>query len=329
MILPVGHMTTGESPCSSKDVVTTSALAMESVVRPSVRSIVDSSAYWSVAMPTLKAHWVAFTSRHQMPFGSILKPEKFSALPPVWPGYFRLDAHSIPNLDNFDAILRPVDIHGHTVSKWSLRGPVLEIASERYLPDASQYACLRAFEEWHSLAVARETDHLRFIHALADAAGQGCRVDVSQAGKISPVTSAECCVDAEEQPDGTLLLTPIPLFSGLETILKIQCGQNADPSEVYSFFRNAIMDRLGQLEGPGNEAVLRIGPVIIILDEEQTAQARGIARASRVPRHQKDAFRRDPEKWLAEHVFVHGQVEFLASGHWNRRMEWRLSGGGW
>lgn len=232
-------------------------------------------------------------------------------LPPVWPGYFRLDTHSVPNLDNFDAVLRPVDIHGHTVSKWSLRGPVLEIASERYLPDASQFACLRAFEEWRGLAERRETDHLRLVHALADAAGHGCRVDVSQAGKISPLASGECCVDAEEQPDGSLLLTPIPLVSGLEKLLKTQCGENADPSEVYRYFRKAIMDRLGQLEGPGNEAVLRIGPVIIILDEEQTAQARGIARAPRVPRHQKDAFRRDPEKWLAEHVFVHGQVEFL------------------
>ncbi len=232
-------------------------------------------------------------------------------LPPVWPSYFRLDAHSVPNLNNFDAILSPVDIHGHTVSKWSLRGPVLEIASERYLPDASQFASLRAFEEWRGLTEKRETDHLRLIHALADASGHGCRVDVSQAGNISPVASAECCVDAEEQPDGSLLLTPLPLVSGLEKLLRTQCGENADPSEVYCFFRRAIMDRLGQLEGPGNEAVLRIGHVIIILDEEQTAQARGIARAPRVPRHQRDAFRRDPEKWLAEHVFVHGQVEFL------------------
>jgi hypothetical protein len=232
-------------------------------------------------------------------------------LPPVWPGYFRLDAHSVPNLDNFDAILRPVDFHGHTVSNWSLRGPILEIASERYLPDASQFACLRAFETWCGLAARKEADHLRFIHALANAAGHGCRVDVTQAGKINPVNSAECCVDAEEQPDGSLLLTPIPLVSGLGKLLKTQCGENADRNEVYRYFRSAIMDRLGQLEGPGNEAVLRIGPVIIILDEEQTAQARGIARAPRVPRHQRDAFRRDPDQWLAEHVFVHGQVEFL------------------
>lgn len=232
-------------------------------------------------------------------------------LPPVWPGYFRLDTHSVPNLDSFNAVLRPVDIHGHTVSKWSLLGPILEISSNRFLLDASQYACLWAFEKWCGLAERRETDHLRFIHALADAAGHGCRVDVSQAGKMSPVISTECCIDAEEQTDGSLLLTPIPLVSGLEKLLKTQCGECAEPGEVYRYFRRAIMDRLGQLEGRGNEAVLRIGSVIIILDEQQTAQARGIARSSRVPRHQKDAFRHDPQEWLAKNVFVHGLVEFL------------------
>jgi SNF2 family DNA or RNA helicase len=232
-------------------------------------------------------------------------------LPERWPGYFRLDAHSVPNLDDFDAVLRIVGIRGHTISNWTLRGPVLEIGAETYLPDASQFACLRAFEEWRGLTERRETDHLRFIHALADASGHGCRVDVSQAGKISPVTSAECCVDTEEQPDGSLLLTPLPLIAGLEKLLKSQCGVSDDPKEIYRYFRKAIMDRLGQLEGLGNEAVLRIGSVIIILDEQQTAQARGIARTPRVPKQQKDAFRRDPEKWLAENVFVHGEVEFL------------------
>lgn len=242
-----------------------------------------------------------------------LDPEtrELFCLPAAWPGHFRLDARSDPNLSDFDAVLRLVDIHGHTVSKWSLKGPVLEVGSERFLPDASQFTCLQAFQQWCGVAKSKETDHLRLIHALADAASHGCRVDVSQAGNIRPVTAAECCVDSEEQPDGSLLLTPIPLVSGLEKLLKTQCGDNDDPSEVYRYFRNAIMSRLGQLEGPGNEAVLRIGSVIIILDEEQTAQARGIARSSRVPRHQKAEFRKDPEKWLAENVFVHGQVEFL------------------
>lgn len=236
---------------------------------------------------------------------------KILHLPPVWPGHFRLDTLSVPNLNDFDAVLRLVNIHGHTVTKWSLCGPILEIGPDRYLPDASQYSCLRAYDEWSRLLERSEVDHLRLVHSLVDAADHGCRLDLSQAGNIRPLISKECCVDAVEQSDGSLELTPIPLVSGIEKLLKIQCGENTMPSDVYRYFRSAIKDRLAQLDCSGREAILRIGPTIIVLDEEQTVQARGIARVSRVPRHQKDYFRKHPEKWLAENVFVHGQVEFL------------------
>ena len=232
-------------------------------------------------------------------------------LPPAWPGYLRLDTHSVPNLDSFDAVLRLVDIHGHIVSNWNLNGPILEIGSERYLPDSLQFACLRAYENWRVTVEKRETDHLRFIHTLTDAADNGCQVDVTQAGNFRPSTSSECCIDAVEQPDGSLLLTPIPLVSALESLLRIQSDAVAKPNEIYQFYRKAIIERLGQLEGPGNEAVLRIGSAIIILDEEQTTQARSIARSPRVPPQQVRKFRESPEKWLAENLFVHGQVEFL------------------
>jgi hypothetical protein len=232
-------------------------------------------------------------------------------LPPAWPGYLRLDTHSVPNLDSFDAVLRLVDIHGHIVSNWNLNGPILEIGSERYLPDSLQFTCLRAYENWRVTVEKRETDHLRFIHTLTDAADNGCQVDVTQAGNFRPSTSSECCIDAVEQPDGSLLLTPIPLVSALESLLRIQSDAVAKPNQIYQFYRKAIIERLGQLEGPGNEAVLRIGSAIIILDEEQTTQARSIARSPRVPPQQVRKFRESPEKWLAENLFVHGQVEFL------------------
>lgn len=236
---------------------------------------------------------------------------EFFQLPPVWPGYFRFDTHSVPNLDNFDASLRLVDFYGNTVPQWNMRGPVLEVGTQRYLPDASQFACIFAYERWRGLLTRNEADHLRFIHALVDASCLGCRVDVTQAGKITTVTPSECLVDATEQMDGSLLLTPVPLISGLEKILKKHSGANDNPSQVYSYFRTAINDRLGQLDGPGNEAIIRIGNVIILLDNEQTSQARGIARNRRVPPHQKEKFRSDPDRWLAEHVFIHGDVEFL------------------
>lgn len=233
------------------------------------------------------------------------------SLPPIWPGCLRLETHSVPNLDDFDAVLRLIDFRGHLIQKWRLKGPVLEVGGDHYVPECPQFACLRAFEQWKSLSTKREADHLRFIHVLTEAAGEGCRVDVSQAGRIHPVAATECCVDAEEQPDGSLLLTPVPLFSRLQEILGAQFEKSDDPRKTYEYYRKTIVERLGQLDGDGTQAILRIGQLIIVLDETQTEQARGIARTSRVPPQQTNSFRKDPVKWLAENVFVHGVVEFL------------------
>ncbi|MEY4568992.1 MAG: hypothetical protein RLZZ398_431 [Verrucomicrobiota bacterium] len=103
----------------------------------------------------------------------------------------------------------------------------------------------------------------------------------------------------------------MPLFSRLEEILGAQFEKSDDPRTTYEYYRKAIVERLGQLDGGGTQAILRIGPLIIVLDETQTEQARGIARTSRVPQQQSNSFRKDPAKWLAENVFVHGVVEFL------------------
>jgi hypothetical protein len=240
-----------------------------------------------------------------------LETRELFCLPPAWPGCFRLDTHSIPNLDDFDAVLRLLDFQGHLVSGWKLHGPILKIGTERFMPNAAQYACLTAFIQWKQRVGRSEADHLRFIHTLTEAAGSGCRVDVSQVGDVQTVASQECGLAADEQSDGSLLLTPVPLATGLECLLRAQVGKGADSEQVYLHYRKAIMERLGQLEGAGNEAVLRIGPVLIILDELQTEQARGIARSPRVPPQEKAAFRKDPGKWLAENLFIHGEVEFL------------------
>jgi hypothetical protein len=240
-----------------------------------------------------------------------LETRELFCLPTPWPGSFRLDTHSIPNLDDFGAVLRLIDFQGHTVSDWRLHGPVLKIGADRFLPNSAQHACLSAFIHWKELAQTSEADHLRFIHTLTEAAGSGCRVDVSQVGDVQTVASQECGVAADEQPDGSLLLTPVPLAAGLENLLRSQVGEGANTEKIYRHYRKGIMDRLGQLEGPGNEAVLRIGPLLIILDELQTEQARGIARSPRVPPQDRVAFRKDPGKWLAENLFIHGEVEFL------------------
>lgn len=232
-------------------------------------------------------------------------------LPPVWPGHFRLETHSVPNLNDFDAALRLIDFRGVVVPKWHLKGPILEVASECYLPDPAAYACLRAFQNWCGLESRVESDHLRLIHVLAEAAQSGCQVDVSRAGNLDVVAATECGIDAEDQADGSILLTPLPLSERLMSLVAAKCGVTGDPKAALDELKRLVSERIRQLEGDSSEAILRIGTSIVLLDEGQTAQARGIARNRRVPREQREEFRRDPTKWLADHAFVHGEVEFL------------------
>lgn len=232
-------------------------------------------------------------------------------LPSSRPGYLKLETHSVPALDDFDAALRLMDVAGNPVPQWKLRGPILEIDEEKYLPTASEFRCLSAYQQWRTQNERRESEHLRMIHVLTDAAENGCRIDVEQAGNIQLTVPGECGVDVEELADGSLQLTPIPLVDGLQKFFGSRCDKRASPSEVYRVYREAISERLGQLEGEGREAILRIGSMIVLLDKTQTQQARGIARSRRITPDQKAAFRRDPSKWLAENIFVHGDVEFL------------------
>jgi len=232
-------------------------------------------------------------------------------LPPVWPGYFRLETHSVPNLSDFDAALRLVDFRGAVIPKWHLKGPILEVGSEFYLPDPAEYSCLRAFLNWSVRETRTESDHLRLIHVLAEAAHSGCQMDVSRVGNIEVVATTECLIDAEDQVDGSILLTPLPLSERLISLVAARCGSSPDSKTAFEELKRQVSERIRQLDGDSSEAILRVGTSIVLLDEKQTAQARGVARNRRVPPEQREAFRRDPSKWLAEHLFVHGEVEFL------------------
>jgi superfamily II DNA or RNA helicase len=236
--------------------------------------------------------------------------ERFG-LPSRWPGLLRLETHSVPNLSDFDAALRLVDVEGRTRNDWKLRGPILEVGEDCYLPDSQEYACLSGFVDWRNRQSLSEVDHLRLIHGLASAAKQGCRVDLSRADMVEVLVATECCVDAEVSPDGSIFLTPIPLAKGLPALIAAKCDKAADSVETFQTLKRQVSERVGQLDGESAEAVLRVGSAVVLLGEDLTAQARGIARNRRVPREQVAAFHRDPTRWMAENLFVHGEVEFL------------------
>ncbi|QTN34160.1 restriction endonuclease [Akkermansiaceae bacterium] len=232
-------------------------------------------------------------------------------LPTAWPGSLILETHSVPNLCDFAAKLRIVDPLGHRIDSWSLRGAILEVGEERYLPDPETYACLAGYRQWQSLEAKSEVDHLRLIHVLTDAASRGCRADASSAGKIEITTAVEVTVDARDQKDGSILLTPVPITEELGRLLGEADKKGNDPAAILRNYVGKIATRVAQLDADGEEAILRIGNTLVLLDPNQTEQARSVARSRRVPPREAANFRKDPAKWLADHQFVHGEVEFL------------------
>jgi len=232
-------------------------------------------------------------------------------LPPNWHGSLLLETHSVPNLRDFDAKLRLVDEAGCRRDGWTVRGGILLTGDHRYLPDAATYACLAAYEGWQRKPGKSEADHLRFIHMLTDAAQQGCRVDTSSTGKFKIEPALELTVDASDQVDGSILLTPVPITKALGEMLGTTDQEKGDTKSILSKYTAKIAERLSQLEVGGEEAILRVGSTIVLLNREQTKQARAMARSGRVPPSEAENFRRDPAKWLAEHQFIHGDVEFL------------------
>jgi hypothetical protein len=232
------------------------------------------------------------------------------SLPLAWSGYLRLQTSSVPNLRDFAASLQLVDPLGHTMPGWNLKGPVLEVGTDNYLADSGQFACLKAFLHWRAIPSPSEADHLRFLHVLTESAANGGKIDVSQAGNFRPVHISETAVDAAEQADGTLLLTPMPLSVALPALLGSTVSGPSEGS-AYEAYRKAISDRLQQLGSGDGPGILRVGSTILLLEAPEANSARLVAKHRTVPREQVDSFRKDPARWLSDNVFRHGEVEFL------------------
>lgn len=232
-------------------------------------------------------------------------------LPPSWPGSLVLETHSVPNLRDFAAKLMLVDTGGHRLDSWNLQGAILVVGGELHLPDAETFACLFGFKEWAALEKRSEANHLRLIQVLTEAARHGCRADATSVGRIQIATATEVTVDARDQDDGSILLTPVPMVDGLARLLGEDVGSGGESQGILRNYVKKLGERLSHLDGSDEEAIVRIGSTLVLLDPEQTLQARTIAGRRYVPRSEASKFRSDPAKWLADHQFIHGEVEFL------------------
>lgn len=215
-------------------------------------------------------------------------------LPPPWPGGMRLRTESVPQSPSFAARLGLVD-PGFGVSwEWKLRGPIIEIGQEFYLPTSAQYAALLSFQNW--MADAGELDELANLSMLAtlrEAREAGCHIDLEAYDQTLIANAHELSINARiEGSSGDLILRP--MVSGDFPILST----------------DEIEERLKQMTGDSSRAVFRVGQTIVLLDPTQTQQARALVKRGRVPKAEVEAFKKDPATWMAEHVFPDIETEF-------------------
>lgn len=238
-------------------------------------------------------------------------------LPPPWPGFFRVEGKSVPNLPTFDADLQIADEKHRTIASWSLTGPILRVgADDHFLLSASQYAALTAYNVWKALDERTEPDHLFFIKSLQDAADAGCPMILRGFGNQKVVSTKDCIIDVRANRDGSLELTPVLLGSFVPHLLEELSAQetsksNGEASRSARAYVDALASRVHHLEAIGDRAIVRVGKTLILLDEIQTKQARAIGGSRNIPAGKRREFEESPEEWLANHQFAATDVEFL------------------
>jgi superfamily II DNA or RNA helicase len=177
----------------------------------------------------------------------------------------------------------------------SFRGPVLEVGDDHYLPTAAQFAALSAFKAWKERTSKSELDHLSLLASLQESHDEGCLIDLEAYNDegAAIVRADELTIHSkEDKATGDLILCPLPN------------GKFPDVSA------DEMEQRLAQLDGVEPRKVVRVGKRIILLDEEQTSVARAVKERLRVPREARQAFERDPARWLSDNVFPDVPVEF-------------------
>jgi superfamily II DNA or RNA helicase len=237
-------------------------------------------------------------------------------LPHPWPGGMRLRTNSVPQFDNFSALLGLVDPVAGVQWDWKLKGPLLEVVGQFYLPTVAQYAALTAFQAWNESHIKDELANLSMLATLRDAKREGCLIELAAYEGMDISHAVDLSIDARKDASGDLILRPIVEgdFPGL------------DPDEVEQRYAQA---------GSEGRMVLRVRKTIVLMDEEKTAQFRALAERGRVPKSEVDRFAANPSAWLADHVFPDVEMDFsprvtgigywknvYAGAMWNEGEDW-------
>lgn len=214
-------------------------------------------------------------------------------LPPFWPGGIRLQTGSVPHSPNFTARLGLVEpgLRSTVRWDWKLLGPILELGQGKYLPTTAQYTALHSFAAWRDSELRDESSNLSMLASLRDAHDAGCHIDL-EAYKATRIVKAKGIdINAREDGEGGLILRPLP--EGYPDV-------TADDIEA----------RFGHATGCGPRVVFRVRNHIVLLDEQQTCQARAIFKQRRISPQDRDLFSKNPQEWLREHHLLADQAKF-------------------
>ena len=223
-------------------------------------------------------------------------------LPPQWPGGIRLKTDSVPQLERFSASIGLINPGVGICWEWKLKGPVLDVLGEFYLPSPAQYVVLLAYQNWKNSGARDELSNLSMLATLRGARKSGCQIDLETYNQIEIAHANDLTIDAKEDSTGDLILRPIVHgdFPGM------------DPDQVEENF--------GQAQVENTKMMFRVGRTIVLLDEEKTAQFKALVGRGRVPQAQVPQFKENPGAWIADYVFPDIELEFsprvTGIGYW-------------
>ncbi len=196
-------------------------------------------------------------------------------LPPPWPGGMRLQKEAWAESQIFAARLGLVEPGIEVRWEWKLRGPILEVGEESYLPTTAQYTALLAFQTWRDAGEREEITNLSLLASLREAHDADCHINLESSLVVA--NAKELSIDARpEVGSGDLILRPV--VSG----------------DFPALTADEIEKRFGQVAGDAPRVVFRVGKTIVLLNPTQTRRARALVERGRVPKAKVAEFNLHP-----------------------------------
>jgi hypothetical protein len=217
-------------------------------------------------------------------------------LPPTLPDYLLLETQRYPQHPQFSASLVLVRANGTQFSYWKMRGPLLEAAGECFLMTEGQYAAMRIFSDWRDCERRDERSNLTMLAGLRDAWRRGCLIDLGtyQEWPVEIATNLAVKVENDTEAGGLTLGLELETAAG-----RVTASQMAKREHQFAENEKVGIIRAGVQ-----------GKLTVVLTEQQTLQARRILRNRHVPAAEKEAFLKNPSRWLAEEVLCGVLGEF-------------------